>query len=222
MDVPELTDELIEMIASQSDAQSGHLSIAELESMRDGNLIGMMRSLKQRGNAVGKVLNAHEKTIAPAMPDLMKPMITLDRQVPTDWVDGNDHMNESRYMQAMSEASDWFLLWIGSTPDYIANEGSWFTVENHVRYLAEIRIGERITVTTQVLEARGKKLTLFHTIHCNGEVAATAEQLLIHVSMKTRRAAEPPAEMAALVAKIAEAHAAVGRPEGAGGTGRTG
>jgi carnitine 3-dehydrogenase len=142
--------------------------------------------------------------------------------VPTDWVDGNDHMNESRYMQAMSEASDWFLLWIGSTPDYIANEGSWFTVENHVRYLAEIRIGERITVTTQVLEARGKKLTLFHTIHCNGEVAATAEQLLIHVSMKTRRAAEPPAEMAALVAKIAEAHAAVGRPEGAGGTGRTG
>ena len=72
------------------------------------------------------------------------------------------------------------------------------------------------------LEAKGKKLTLFHTIHCNGEVAATAEQLLIHVSMKTRRAAEPPAEMAALVAKIAEAHAAFGLPEGAGGTGRKG
>ena len=222
MDVPELTDELVEMIASQSDAQSGHMSIAELESMRDGNLIGMMRSLKHRGNAVGKVLKEHEKTIAPAMPDLMQPMVTLERQVPTDWVDGNDHMNESRYMQAMSEASDWFLLWIGTTPDYIATEGSWFTVENHVRYLAEIRIGERISVTTQVLEAKGKKLTLFHTIHCNGEVAATAEQLLIHVSMKTRRAAEPPAEMAALVAKIAEAHAAFGRPEGAGGTGRKG
>jgi len=222
MDVPELTDELIDMIASQSDAQSGHMTIAELESLRDGNLIGMMRSLKQRGSAVGKVLNAHEKTIVPQMPDLMQPMVTLERQVPTDWVDGNDHMNESRYMQAMSEASDWFLLWIGSTPDYIATEGSWFTVENHVRYLAEIRIGERITVTTQVLDARGKKLTLFHTIHCNGEVAATAEQLLIHVSMKTRRAAEPPEEMAALVAKIAEAHAAFGRPEGAGGTGRKG
>ena len=222
MDVPDLTDELVEMIASQSDAQSGHMSIAELESMRDGNLIGMMRSLKHRGNAVGKVLKEHEKTIAPAMPDLMQPMVTLERQVPTDWVDGNDHMNESRYMQAMSEASDWFLLWIGTTPDYIATEGSWFTVENHVRYLAEIRIGERISVTTQVLEAKGKKLMLFHTIHCNGEIAATAEQLLIHVSMKTRRAAEPPAEMAALVAKIAEAHAAFGLPEGAGGTGRKG
>lgn len=36
MDVPDLTDELIDMIASQSDAQSGHMSIAELESLRDG------------------------------------------------------------------------------------------------------------------------------------------------------------------------------------------
>ncbi|MGI3186030.1 carnitine 3-dehydrogenase [Nioella aestuarii] len=220
MDVPELTDELIEMIASQSDAQSGHMSIAELETLRDGNLIGMMRSLKARGSAVGKVLADHEKTIEPDVPDLMVPMITLDRQVPTDWVDGNGHMNESRYVQAMSEASDRFLLWIGTTPDYIATQGSWFTVENHVRYLAEVMIGDRITATTQVLEAKGKKLKLFYTIRCNGEVAATVEQLLIHVDMQTRRASEPPAEMADLTRRIAEAHAAFDVPEGAGGTGR--
>ncbi len=220
MDVPDLTDELIDMIASQSDAQSGHMSIAELESLRDGNLTAMMRSLKARGASVGKVLKKHEKTIEPQMPDLMVPMITLDRQVPTDWVDGNGHMNESRYVQAMSEASDRFLLWIGATPDYIATTGSWFTVENHVRYLAEVMIGDRITATTQVLETKGKKLKLFYTIHCNGAVAATVEQLLIHVDMKTRRAGEPPAEMADLTRRMAEAHAVFGLPEGAGGTGR--
>lgn len=220
MDVPELTDDLIDMIASQSDAQSGHMSIAELESLRDGNLIGMMRSLKARGNAVGKVLAEHEKTIEPDVPDLMVPMITLDRQVPTDWVDGNGHMNESRYVQAMSEASDRFLVWIGATPEYIASTGSWFTVENHVRYLAEVMIGDRITATTQVLEAKGKKLKLFYTIRRNGEVAATVEQLLIHVDMQTRRAGDPPAEMADLTRRIAEAHAGFEVPDGAGGTGR--
>ncbi len=220
MDVPELTEELVDKIADQSDAQSGHMSIAELESLRDGNLIGMMRSLKQREAAVGKVLKDHEKTLSPEVPDLMAPMVTLRRRVPTDWVDGNGHMNESRYMQAMSEASDWFLLWIGCTPEYIAERGSWFTVENHVRYLAEVMIGEDISVTTQVLEGKGKKLKLFHTIYCGDRVAATAEQFLIHVSMITRRAEDPPAEMAALVEQIVTAHAGFPVPEGAGGTGR--
>ena len=81
-------------------------------------------------------------------------------------------------------------------------------------------IGDRITATTQVLEAKGKKLKLFYTIRCNGEVAATVEQLLIHVDMQTRRAGDPPAEMADLTRRIAEAHAGFGVPDGAGGTGR--
>ena len=53
MDVPDLTDELVDLIADQSDAQSGHLSIRELERKRDNNLIAMMRALKQQGNAAG-------------------------------------------------------------------------------------------------------------------------------------------------------------------------
>ena len=220
MDVPELTEELIDKIAAQSDAQSGHMSIAELESLRDGNLTAMMRSLKARGAAAGKVLKEHEKTLEPEAPDLMAPMVTLDRQVPVDWVDGNGHMNESRYVQAMSEASDRFLRWIGCTPDYIATRGSWFTVENHVRYLSEVMIGDRITATTQVLEAKGKKLKLFYRLESNGRLAATVEQLLIHVSMQTRRAEDPPEEMAALTARIVAAHAAFGSPEHASEAGQ--
>ena len=48
MDVPELTPELVEKIANQSDAQSGALSIRELERIRDDNLVAMMRALKGR------------------------------------------------------------------------------------------------------------------------------------------------------------------------------
>ena len=45
-DVPEFNDELVDLIAGQSDAQSGHHSIRELERIRDSNLIGFLRTLK--------------------------------------------------------------------------------------------------------------------------------------------------------------------------------
>ena len=59
-DVPELTGELIEEIARQSDAQAQGASIRELERHRDDNLVVMFRALKTRNQGVGEVLNAAE------------------------------------------------------------------------------------------------------------------------------------------------------------------
>jgi carnitine 3-dehydrogenase len=63
MDVPELTDDLVNAIADQSDAQSGALSIRALERVRDNNLVAMMRALKQQDSAAGQLINAHEKSM---------------------------------------------------------------------------------------------------------------------------------------------------------------
>ncbi len=60
MDVPELTDELVQTIADQSDAQSGMHTIRELERIRDTNLIGIMRAQKQTNWGVGELLNEHD------------------------------------------------------------------------------------------------------------------------------------------------------------------
>ncbi len=62
-DVPELTDQLVQTIADQSDAQSGQYSIRELERIRDNNLIGIMRAQKQNQWGVGELLNAHDKRL---------------------------------------------------------------------------------------------------------------------------------------------------------------
>ena len=48
MDVLEFNDELVDLIAGQSDAQSGHMTIRELERARDSNLIGFLHALKDR------------------------------------------------------------------------------------------------------------------------------------------------------------------------------
>jgi len=55
--VPDLDAALIEKIASQSDAQSGHLSINELEQLRDDNLVAIIRALKKTNSGAGELIN---------------------------------------------------------------------------------------------------------------------------------------------------------------------
>ncbi|MEO6651634.1 MAG: 3-hydroxyacyl-CoA dehydrogenase NAD-binding domain-containing protein [Ilumatobacteraceae bacterium] len=56
MDVPELTDELIDTIADQSDAQSGHLTIRELERIRDRNVAAMLLALERNAWGAGATI----------------------------------------------------------------------------------------------------------------------------------------------------------------------
>ncbi len=60
MDVPELDDELIDKIATQSDQQSGQHTIRELERIRDNNLVGIMRALKETDWGAGRLLREHD------------------------------------------------------------------------------------------------------------------------------------------------------------------
>jgi carnitine 3-dehydrogenase len=53
MDVPELTDELVDKIAAQSDEQAHGLSIRELERIRDDNLVAIMDALSRQNKGKG-------------------------------------------------------------------------------------------------------------------------------------------------------------------------
>ncbi|WP_033067976.1 carnitine 3-dehydrogenase [Thalassospira australica] len=213
MDVPELTPELTARIAQQSDDQSGHMTIRELERLRDDNLVGMMRALKKSGSGAGGTINDHEVTLPAPAPRNDLP-VTVDRQVPQSWTDYNGHMNEAHYVEVSGQASDRFMEMIGADADYIAAGGSYFTVENHVCYLQEIKAGDQIRVTTQLISAKGKKLHLFHRlIGADGETAATVETFLLHVDLKTRRTSEPGGVVAGNLANMAARHAAMPKPE---------
>ncbi len=215
MDVPELTDDLVQKIADQSDAQSGMHSIRDLERIRDNNLVAMMRALKAQDFGAGALLNAAEP--APEVPsNIAQPILTVARAVPLDWTDYNGHMNEARYLQAFGDATDRFMEIIGCDADYIASGGSYFTAETHIRHIDEVHAGAKITVTTQVLLGDGKKMQLFHHMHEGERLLATAEHMLIHVSLETRKASVPAPHIAETLADIAKAHAKLGTPDGAG------
>ena len=218
MDVPEFNDELVDLIAGQSDAQSGHLSIRELERIRDGNLVGFLRALKDRDWGAGRVLNAYDKARQSALPaaTVSEPLTLARMQVLPSWIDYNGHMTESRYLFAASETSDAFLRLIGADMDYVARGHSYYTAETHIRHLGEAKLGDRLTGSLQVLAADEKRLHVWITIAKEDETVASIEQMLLHVDMAAGRSCPALPEVRAKLDSIAAAHAALPRPEGTG------
>ncbi len=218
-EVPELTPAFIDRLAGQCEDQAEGRAPAELARIRDANLVAILRALKGQGWGAGQVLKDADAALRRAQPepDWSRPIPTLSRIVPPDWTDYNGHMNESRYLQAVSDATDRFMELIGCDAAYIASGGSFFTAETHLRHLDEALAGDPIRATTQVLGTGARSMHLFTELsHGDGRLLATAEQVLVHVSLKTRRPAPPAPPIAEKLGMIAALHARLPVPEGVG------
>ena len=222
MDVPEFTDELVDKVSSQSDAQSGQYSIDELMQKRDDNLVDFLKALKENRWGAGNLLKEYDEALSNAANklefselDLSQPIDTYSTHIPKEWADYNGHMTEARYLDCFSEATTELMSIIGADEEYIANIGSYFTVETHIRHLDEVLIGEGIHSKTQVIYGENKKLHLFHWLHHNdGRLLATAEHMLIHVDLKTRGASMPGDSVIEKMERIYSAHKNLPKPEG--------
>ncbi|MBL4558730.1 MAG: carnitine 3-dehydrogenase [Rhodobacteraceae bacterium] len=219
-DVPDLDAALVDLIAGQSDAQSGHRTIRELERLRDDNLVAMMRALKRTGSGAGGVIAAHEAGLPATAtgPDGLP--VTAEQQVPASWVDYNGHMNEAHYLDIGTRASDGGMAMVGADAAYVAGGLSYFTAATHVRYLSEVHVGERLAATTQFLGGDGRKLHMLHRLWADGDrLAATVETLMLHVDLAARRVVVPGPDVTARTAALVAAHAGHDRPDCVLGTG---
>jgi carnitine 3-dehydrogenase / betainyl-CoA thioesterase len=225
MDVPELTDELLDTIVAQSDEQAAGLSTRELEGVRDDCLVAVLQALRGRDYGAGAVLARHEASLAGAAgarvlgdaDDVSRPLALHRAHVAADWVDYNGHAHESRYLQVFGDASDALFDHLGIDAAYRAS-GSYFTVESHLSHLREALLDDGLAVTTQVLGCDARRLHVFHSLwrEGDGELLATAEQLFLHVDTVARRASPAAPVVLARAERIARAHADLPRPERAG------
>jgi carnitine 3-dehydrogenase len=226
-DVPEFTEELVDLIASQSDAQSGARGIRELEGIRDGNLVAFLRALKDRDWGAGAVLNAHDArrgaaaAAAAGAPPAAGPVVEAMTVLPS-WIDHNGHMTEGRYLLAGSLVSDALLGRIGAGAAYVAGGRSYYTAETHIRHLGEAKAGDRLTGTARVLAHDDKRLHLWISVMREDQGTqerreiATIEQMLLHVDMAAGRACPAPANIQAGIAALAAPDAGAPWPDGAG------
>ncbi len=227
-EVPELTDAFIDRIAAQSDAQAGGIGLRDWERKRDDGLLAIMQALKAEGLGAGAVLGEYEQHLydrahghaAPAAADPSQPLALHQGTVRPDWVDYNNHMTESRYLQAFGDATDALLRHIGVDAEYHAAGHSFYTAETHIVHLCELAGQEPFRITTQILGADDKRIHLFHRLYHarSDELAATAEQMLLHVDTRAGRVAAALAPVAAKVRALAAAQEALPRPKQAGRT----
>lgn len=105
---------------------------------------------------------------------------------------------------------------MGCDADYVACGHSYFTAETHIRHLAEVCSGARIEIDTRLLLVEGRRLRIFHRIWENSRLAATGEHMLVPVDLDSRRPVMPPPDLQDKLARVAQAHAHLPEPEGAG------
>ena len=222
-DVPELTDELVEKIVRQSDAQAGGMGADELERLRDECLTAVMKALRVPDFGAGRFLNERERAARrrESFPrDWSAPLILRRVRVPPEWIDYNGHMNESRYLQAASDASDALLRMLGADAEYAAGGRTFFTAETHLRHLAEAFAGDLIRAETRVVDGDEKRLHVFHRLQkADGEgwtTAATAEHMLLHVDARAGKAVPADGALARNMRRLLSAQSALPRPEGIG------
>ena len=223
---PALTDQLVERIVAQSDAQAEGRAIRDLERLRDDCLVSVMQALRARNHGAGAVLREYEARLFSRAHrasrtierDLSRPLRLHTARVAPEWTDFNNHMTESRYLQVFGDATDALLRFVGVDGDYLAAGHSYYTVETHIRHLREAAGEEPLAVSTRVLGCDEKRLHLFHRMsHEETDTElATAEHMLLHVDTRAARATPAASEVLARLRGIEDAQAGLGAPEAAG------
>lgn len=147
------------------------------------------------------------------------PLHILDATVLPAWIDYNGHMNVGYYNVAFDKATDGLFDRLGIGHDYVTTRNmSFFTLETHVNYMAEVLEGAPLRYDVQLLDFDTKRLhAFFRMFHATeGFLSATSEQMCLHVDMTTRRSAAMPPEIFARVEELGTAHRALPWPEQAG------
>jgi acyl-CoA thioester hydrolase len=141
------------------------------------------------------------------------PFTAYRRQVPPEWLDYNGHLHDASYAIVLSDAHEALLEHLGLSVDYrTEHAASMFTVETHIRFLAECSRGQTLTAATVVVEADDKRLRLHSDLYADGVAVATGESLYVHVDTDAGRSAPLPADRRARIQTMLAAHAGIPGP----------
>ena len=122
----------------------------------------------------------------------MPALTTYATKIQPAWVDYNGHLRDAFYLLIFSYATDALMDTLGLTSDNReANGHSLFTLELHLNYLHEVKLGAAVEVHTQLIAHDAKRVHLYHSLHLVGDEKELAgnEQMLLHVDLAGPRSA---------------------------------
>jgi acyl-CoA thioester hydrolase len=136
-----------------------------------------------------------------------------------EYLDRNGHMNVGYYAVLFDKALDlpWEVLGLGYAN--IKTSGhSTFALETHVTYQHELREGDPLDFTFQVLDVDAKRIHYIMSMFHQRErwLAATSESISICIDMTKRRSTTWPEDQFARLTAVYAAHRQRPRPAEAG------
>jgi acyl-CoA thioester hydrolase len=151
--------------------------------------------------------------------DLVAPLDRHRATVLKEWIDWNGHMNVGYYIVAFDKATDTLCNQLGIGWEYTREKiGMTFVLEAHATYDREVKEGDPLRITTQILDHDGKRVHYIHAMYHaeEGFLAATNELILMNIDYASRRAAPWPAETLRRLDTLAPIHARLPRPRQVG------
>lgn len=146
----------------------------------------------------------------------ISPSRLWEETVLPEWVDYNGHMNVAYYVLIFDHATDAFLEHIGMNEALRLETGSSvFVAEAHITYDNEVMEGEKVYVTSQVLDHDEKRLHLFHTMYNakDDSLCATNELMILQVNLNTRKVGPFIDHVQTRIGDIYKAHQSIAAPD---------
>lgn len=132
--------------------------------------------------------------------------------IPESYLDDMGHMNVMWYTHLFSQAMGGAFETIGLQWDRITetNHGT-FALEAHIRYLAEVRVGQNVTIHSRVVGRSEKRFYLMHFMvnEDRDNVASTFENIGTFVNLSIRRTAPIPDKISENLQALFDEHQAL-------------
>jgi acyl-CoA thioester hydrolase len=142
-------------------------------------------------------------------------LTTYQTAILPEWVDYNGHLRDAFYLLIFSFATDSLMDQLGLDEAGRARSGhTLYTLECHLNYLDEVKLGEAVEVRSQLLGYDRKRLHIHHSLHRLGDAAALAEseQMLMNIDTANSRSAPFDDRVMHQVQALAEAHRGLPTP----------
>jgi acyl-CoA thioester hydrolase len=136
----------------------------------------------------------------------------LRKTIPPDYKDAMGHMNIRWYMALYDEAEWDFFTAFGMDNDYYqARHSGGFALQQFVRYLAEVHIGDTVAVQMRMLARSAKRIHYmnFMVNETQNVLASTMEVLATHADLNARRSSAFPPDIAAQIDEMIAQHRAL-------------
>ncbi|MGY4623208.1 thioesterase family protein [Bradyrhizobium sp. USDA 4486] len=146
------------------------------------------------------------------------PFLSSEMHVEPSWIDHNGHLNMAYYHVLLDRASDEFWVSLGLGPRYIeTTRCSTFAAECHIRYLREVHLKDQVRTAIFLIGADEKRLHTFRQLYrSDGSLAATSENMSLHVDLNTRKVVAFPSEIKDRLQAVVQLHQRLTPPSGIG------